>query len=162
MSDDNFTAVEVLIARMETNPDEFLRGGRLGYVADAIYEAALSPKLESERLWFLKDAEKIKLIAAYREYCRARFQEELFVKLFEEKTEVLQTNLTPLNTLMEKQQALLQQEYKTRMAREYEKQRAACVGVFTAAGAAVQAIPTTSNPAYNAWPGGLLTTGGLK
>ena len=84
MSDNNFTAVEILIARMETNPDEFLRGGRLGYVADAIYEAALSPKLESERLWFLKDAERVKLIAAYREYCRMQFQAELLAKLLTE------------------------------------------------------------------------------
>ena len=81
---DNFTAVEILIKRMETNPGEFLRGGRLGYVADAIYEAALSPKLESERLWFFKDAEKIKLIAAYREYCRMQFQAELLAKLLTE------------------------------------------------------------------------------
>lgn len=152
MSDNNFTAVEILIKRMETNPDEFLRGGRLGYVADAIYEAALSPKLESERLWFFKDAEKIKLIAAYREYCRMQFQTELFARLFEEKTEVLQTNLTPLNTLMEKQQALLQQEYETRMARQQSMM----------ARQQSMPIPTTSNPAYNAWPGGLLTNGGLK
>lgn len=89
---DNFTAVEILIKRMETNPDEFLRGGRLGYVADAIYEAALSPKLESERLWFFKDAEKIKLIAAYREFCRKQFQDELFKKLFEDKEPVQKSN----------------------------------------------------------------------
>ena len=87
---DNFTAVEVLIGRMESNPEEFLYGGRLRYIAEAIHEAALSPKLESERLWFLKDAEKIKLISAYRDFCRARFQDELFTRLFETKTEVLQ------------------------------------------------------------------------
>lgn len=139
MSDNNFTVVEVLIGRMESNPDEFLRGGRLGYVADAIYEAALSPKLESERLWFFKDAEKIKLIAAYREFCRKQFQDELFKKLFEDK-EPLQTNLTPLVDRMEKQKMLLQQECEARMARQ-------------------QSI---SNSAYNAWLGGLLTTGGLK
>lgn len=144
---DNFTAVEVLIKRMETNPDEFLRGGRLGYVADAIYEAALSPKLESERLWFFKDAERVKLIAAYRDFCRTQFQAELFARLFEEKTEVLQKSNAQAQAIFDQ---------------EYAKQRAAGAGVFTAAGAAVQAIPTTGNPAYNAWPGGLLTNGGLK
>ena len=85
MSDNNFTAVEVLIARMETNPGEFLHGGHLRYISDAIHEAALSPKLESGRLWFLKDEEKIKLVIAYREFCRAQFQTELFARLFELK-----------------------------------------------------------------------------
>lgn len=146
MSDNNFTAVEILIKRMETNPDEFLRGGRLGYVADAIYEAALSPKLESERLWFFKDAEKIKLIAAYREYCRMQFQTELFARLFEEKVEPIQkSNALTADEMIKHAQTIFDQEYA--------KQRAAGAGVFTAAGAAVQAIPK---------PGGLLTTGGLK
>lgn len=146
MSDNNFTAVEILIKRMETNPDEFLRGGRLGYVADAIYEAALSPKLESERLWFFKDAEKIKLIAAYREFCRARFQEELFTRLFEEKVEPIQkSNALTADEMIKHAQTIFDQEYA--------KQRAAGAGVFTAAGEAVRAIPR---------PGGLLTTGGLK
>lgn len=85
MSDNNFTAVEVLIKRMETNPDEFMHGGSLRYISDAIHEVALSHKLDSGRLWFLKDAEKIKLVAAYREFCRAQFQTELFTRLFEDK-----------------------------------------------------------------------------
>ena len=143
---DNFTAVEVLIKRMETNPGEFLHGGRLRYISDAIHEAALSPKLESERLWFLKDAEKIKLIAAYREFCRMRFQTELFARLFEDK-EPVQAGLTPLTADETIKHA------QTIFDQEYAKQRAAGAGVFTAAGAAMQAIPK---------PGGLLTTGGLK
>lgn len=85
MSDNNFTAVEVLIARMETNPGEFLHGGHLRYISDAIHEMALSVKLDSDRFWFLKDAEKVQLISAYREYCRKKFQAELFKTLFSEK-----------------------------------------------------------------------------
>jgi hypothetical protein len=149
---DNFTAVEVLIGRMESNPEEFLYGGRLRYIAEAIHEAALSPKLESERLWFLKDAEKIKLISAYRDFCRARFQDELFTRLFETKTEVLQTNSAPsLGTLMEKQQALLEQALFQK-----EKMRLDASGNLGVRVSTAVAV----GPTYSTWPGSV--NGGVK
>lgn len=83
MSD--FTAVDVLIKRMETTPEDFLHNGQLAHISDAIHEMALSVKLDSDRFWFLKDAEKVQLISAYREFCRKKFQDELFKTLFSEK-----------------------------------------------------------------------------
>lgn len=85
MSDFTFTAVEVLIKRMETTPEDFLHNGQLYFVSEAVHEMALSVKLDSDRFWFLKDAEKVQLISAYREYCRKKFQAELFKTLFSEK-----------------------------------------------------------------------------
>lgn len=109
MSDFTFTAVDVLIKRMETTPEDFLRTGQLYFVSEAVHEMALSPKFESKRFWFLKDAEKVQLIAAYREYCRKKFQAELFRTLFSEKQFVSAPKMTSLTAddlaLFERQRA---------------------------------------------------------
>lgn len=81
---DAFTAVDVLVARMESNPEDFIHGGKFTPVADAVYEMILNypnsaPK--SKLQWMLTEQEQARLMAAYRNLARMQFQQEVFAKL---------------------------------------------------------------------------------
>jgi hypothetical protein len=81
---DAFTAVDVLVARMESNPEDFLHGGKFRWVADATYEMIINysngtPK--NNLKWILTEQEQVRLMAAYRNLSRMQFQQEVFAKL---------------------------------------------------------------------------------
>ena len=83
---DAFTAVDVLVARMEANPEDFRHGGKFRWVAEAIYEMIINypdststPK--NNLKWLLTEQEQVRLMAAYRNFARMEFQQEVFAKL---------------------------------------------------------------------------------
>ena len=81
---DAFTAVDVLVARMGSNPEDFLHGGKFKWVADATYEMIINysngtPK--NNLKWILTEQEQVRLMAAYRNLSRMQFQQEVFAKL---------------------------------------------------------------------------------
>jgi len=83
---DAFTAVDVLVARMESNPEDFRHGGKFTWVADATYEMIINypdststPK--NNLKWLLTEQEQARLMAAYRNLARMQFQQEVFAKL---------------------------------------------------------------------------------
>ena len=81
---DAFTAVDVLVARMESNPEDFIHGGRFTPVADAVYEMILNypnGAPNSKLQWMLTEQEQVRLMAAYRNFARMQFQQEVFAKL---------------------------------------------------------------------------------
>jgi hypothetical protein len=81
---DAFTAVDVLVARMESNPEDFIHGGKFTPVADAVYEMILNypnGAPNSKLQWMLTEQEQARLMAAYRNLARMQFQQEVFAKL---------------------------------------------------------------------------------
>lgn len=82
-------AVKVLIARMESHPEDFelYSGGKypkFGGTADALYGLAGLEAGKAGALWFLPDADKEALIAAWKKYHYTRFEKEIMEKIFDD------------------------------------------------------------------------------
>jgi hypothetical protein len=82
-------AVTVLIARMESHPEDFelYSGGKypkFGGTADALYGLAGLDAEKAGALWFLPDADKEALIAAWKKYHLAKFEKDVMEKIFDD------------------------------------------------------------------------------
>ena len=84
-------AVTVLIARMESHPEDFNTIG-LGRVkfrneADALYGLAGLDKERAGAYWFLTDADKEALVEAWKKYHRTAMEREVMAKIFDDGSE---------------------------------------------------------------------------
>jgi hypothetical protein len=84
-------AVTVLIARMETHPEDFdLHNGGLysstkfGDVAGALYGLAGLDEGKRYAYWFLTDADKEALLEAWKKYHRTAMEKEVMEKIFDD------------------------------------------------------------------------------
>lgn len=84
-------AVTVLIARMESHPEDFdLYNGELysrakfGETAGALYGLAGLDEEKKNAYWFLSDADKEALIEAWKKYHRTRMEKEVMEKIFDD------------------------------------------------------------------------------
>lgn len=87
-------AVTVLIARMESHPEDFdLRTGGLysstkfGDVAGALYGLVGMDAGKAGAYWFLSDADKEALIEAWKKYHRTAMEKEVMGKIFDDGSE---------------------------------------------------------------------------
>lgn len=121
MDKEVFNAVDVLIERMQSNPEDFDVRGRFYAIAEALTDMALGAKLVSEHLWMLTDQEKICLLNAYRALCRKNFQETIYNKLFEDAPaqSTRPTQLLSPAHITEQALTLLNKELGTNRDQEY-------------------------------------------
>jgi len=78
-------AVTVLIARMESHPEDFAVGGKFTGVADALYGMlGLVQDIPRSSYWFLTDADKEALTEAWKKYHRTAMDKEVMTKIFDE------------------------------------------------------------------------------
>jgi len=87
-------AVTVLIARMESHPEDFeLSNGerynkaKFGDVAGALYELVGMDKEKAGAYWFLNDADKQALLEAWKKYHRTAMEKEVMGKIFDDGSE---------------------------------------------------------------------------
>jgi len=85
-------AVTVLIARMESHPEDFNGAGQLGRpkfsdVANALYGLVGMDKEMAGAYWFLTDADKEALIEAWKKYHRTAMEKEVMLKIFDDGAE---------------------------------------------------------------------------
>ena len=84
-------AVTVLIARMESHPEDFntVGFGRVKFrnEADALYGLAGLDKERAGSYWFLTDADKEALIEAWKKYHRTAMEKEVMEKIFDDGAE---------------------------------------------------------------------------
>jgi len=81
-------AVTVLIARMESHPEDFNTNGfgnpKFHDVADALYGLAGLDKERAASYWFLTDADKEALIEAWKKYHRTAMEKGVMEKIFDD------------------------------------------------------------------------------
>jgi hypothetical protein len=84
-------AVTVLIARMESHPEDFslYNGGlysnvKFGETAKALYGLVGMDKDAAGAYWFLTDADKEALIEAWKKYHRTAMEKEVMEKIFDD------------------------------------------------------------------------------
>jgi hypothetical protein len=86
-------AVTVLIARMESHPEDFgVADGRIGRpkfndVANALYGLVGMDKEMAGAYWFLTDADKEALIEAWKKRHRVAMEKEVMEKIFDDGAE---------------------------------------------------------------------------
>jgi hypothetical protein len=78
-------AVTVLIARMESHPEDFEPRNKFANVADALYGMlGLVQDIPRSAYWFLTDADKEALTEAWKKYHRTAMDKEVMTKIFDE------------------------------------------------------------------------------
>lgn len=81
-------AVTVLIARMESHPEDFntVRLGRAKFrsVAEALYGLVGMDKERAGSYWFLTDADKEALVEAWKKYHRTEMEKEVMETIFDD------------------------------------------------------------------------------
>lgn len=82
-------AVKVLIARMESHPEDFdtwSPNGRPKFsgTADSLYGLAGLDEAKAGAFWFLPDADKEALIAAWKKYHLAKFEKDVMETIFDD------------------------------------------------------------------------------
>jgi len=87
-------AVTVLIARMESHPEDFdvyngelYNKAKFGETAGALYGLAGLDEGKRYAYWFLSDADKEALLEAWKKYHRARMEKEVMGKIFDDGAE---------------------------------------------------------------------------
>ena len=86
--------VTVLIARMESHPEDFdvyngelYNKAKFGETAGALYGLAGLDEGKRYAYWFLNDADKEALLEAWKKYHRARMEKEVMGKIFDDGAE---------------------------------------------------------------------------
>ena len=77
-------AVTVLIARMETHPEDFEYGNKFGDFAEAMWGLVGTDDGIKVPLWFLSDADKQALRGAWAKLHYGRWEKDIMEKVFDE------------------------------------------------------------------------------
>ena len=84
-------AVTVLIARMESHPEDFklygMNRARFGETARALYGLVGMDEAKAGAYWFLTDADKEALTEAWKKYHRAEMEKEVMETIFDDGAE---------------------------------------------------------------------------
>ena len=80
-------AVTVLIARMESHPEDFEVGHKFAGVADLLYGVLGLNEEKKHAYWFLTDADKEALIEAWKKYHRTRMEKQTMEAIFDDGAE---------------------------------------------------------------------------
>lgn len=76
--------VEILIARMETNPEDFDYGGRFSTYGETLSEMANGLTQSVRVLYFLPEEDRTALIGAWNEHMRQKFTNKVMQTLVED------------------------------------------------------------------------------
>lgn len=120
MSDENFTVVDLLCARMETNPDEFGPSGKFWDIAQPLSVMAVHATLNSDSLWMLTDNERVKLLDAYRKMHRGLLQTRVFRKILITSTEEGKSGLIPTDEMIRNSAAAMAVNMRAKDDMQYE------------------------------------------
>jgi hypothetical protein len=135
-------AVTVLIARMETHPEDFEIYGqdraKFAGTAEALYGLCGMDDSKAGAFWFLSEADKEALVEAWKKFHRVRMEKEIMEKVFDENYYARQEEAK----LYEQQ--MKQQMYQQRMA--MQNQLAASTGTYQT----TQIQPGQIHPLQNA------------
>ena len=77
-------AVTVLIARMETHPEDFDYGNKFGDFADAMWSLVCVDDKVKAPFWFLSEADKQALRDAWAKVHYGRWEKDIMEKVFDE------------------------------------------------------------------------------
>jgi len=84
-------AVTVLIARMESHPEDFNlytpRRAKFAGTAESLYGLVGMDKERADAYWFLTDADKQALIEAWKKFHVKQFEKELMERIFDDGAE---------------------------------------------------------------------------
>lgn len=85
-------AVTVLIARMESHPEDFelyssKHRAKFAQTAEALYGLVGMDKEKAGAYWFLTDADKEALIEAWKKYHRTAMEKEVMERIFDDGAE---------------------------------------------------------------------------
>ena len=137
-------AVTVLIARMESHPEDFdLYNGELynkakfGETAGALYGLVGMDAGKAGAYWFLSDADKEALIEAWKKYHRVAMEKEVFSKIFDDDSEERERELQ-----LAKMEQQRQQMYQQKLAAQAQQTQNTLLqgGLFGSGGNAAQGM----------------------
>ena len=118
-------AATVLIARMETHPEDFEYGNKFGDFAEAMWGLVGADDGIKAPLWFLSDADKQALRGAWAKLHYGRWEKDIMEKVFDEGY------YERLEKERIYEQQMKQQMYQQRMA--MQNQLAASTGTYQTA-----------------------------
>jgi hypothetical protein len=104
-------AVTVLIARMESHPEDFEMYGaqkaKFGDTAEALYELAgvIDGKGKASAYWFLSDADKEALIEAWKKFHCVRMEKRVMEAIFDDGAEEREREMERLKMRQQMYQA---------------------------------------------------------
>jgi hypothetical protein len=102
-------AVTVLIARMESHPEDFAVGGKFTGVADALYGMlGLVQDIPRSSYWFLTDADKEALTEAWKKYHRTAMDKEIMEAIFDDGEGARELEKVQMELQRAKQRAMMQ------------------------------------------------------
>lgn len=135
-------AVTVLIARMETHPEDFEYGNKFGDFAEAMWDLVGADDGIKVPLWFLSDADKQALRDAWAKLHYGKWEKDIMEKVFDEDYYKRQEEAK----LYEQQ--MKQQMYQNRMAAQ-NQMLSASTGTYQTATIAPGQIHPLQNAAQN-------------
>jgi hypothetical protein len=80
-------AVTVLIARMESHPEDFEYEGKFYHLQDGLYGLAGLLEGKANSYWFLSDADRQALVEAWKKYHRTRMEKQTMEAIFDDGAE---------------------------------------------------------------------------
>ena len=134
--------VTVLIARMETHPEDFEYGNKFGDLAEAMWGLVGADDGIKAPLWFLSDADKQALRGAWAKLHYGRWEKDIMEKVFDEDFYKRRDEAK----LYEQQ--MKQQMYQNRMAAQ-NQMLSASTGTYQTATIAPGQIHPLQNAAQN-------------
>jgi len=125
-------AVTVLIARMESHPEDFdvyngelYNKAKFGETAGALYGLAGLDEGKRYAYWFLNDADKEALLEAWKKYHRTRMEKEVMEKIFDDGAEEREAEMERLK--------MKQQMYQAQQRAMIQNQMMNSTGTYTTA-----------------------------
>jgi hypothetical protein len=103
-------AVTVLIARMESHPEDFEVGHKFAGVADLLYGVLGLNEEKKYAYWFLTDADKEALLEAWKKYHRTRMEKEVMEKIFDDGSEERERMQMKQQMYQAQQRAMIQNQ----------------------------------------------------
>ena len=143
------SVVATLVARMETNPEDFEYEGKFYHLQEGLYGLTGLRDDKSYSYWFLNDADKQALIAGWKQWHFKNFEKATYETLFDDKFEERKREKELHEAQM---QAMKQRVYQQQMAAQNQMAQSSYpyavntnAGLSTLAGNAAQGLTVHSN-----------------
>lgn len=107
------SVVATLVARMETNPEDFEYEGKFYHIQDGLYALAGLRDDKAFAYWFLNDADRQALVAGWKQWHFKNFEKATYETLFDDGFEARKREQ---EQQMAQLQAAKQQMYQQQMA----------------------------------------------
>jgi hypothetical protein len=104
--------VEILIARMKSNPEDFDYEGRFSTYGVTLSEMAIGLVRGSKVLYFLPDEDHTALIAAWNEHMRQKFTNNVMKTLVEDPPQLVEQKKESLTQTQAQYRQMLNNPYQ--------------------------------------------------